>query len=149
MDLICYLEDIIFGAGLARGALQSVHALHPAAVWLAFPPHQVCVRVRGGADIHRPRTLVDLATQMYSFPAATVDRILSGLTAHTTGGLSVGFLSLARTKGLSASTWVATRVSTRVRTREMDRVIASLALAAGRSRRERKASWAGHWCGHS
>ena len=145
VDLICYLDDIIFGADSARGALQSAQFMLRTLRqfgWLIHPTK--CVGVSEAVQTFTALgTLVDLATQTYSVPAATVDRILSGLTALTTGGPSVGVRSLARTKGLIASTWVATGVATRVRTREMDRVIASRAHAAGSSRRERRASWAG------
>ena len=92
VDLICYLDDVIFGAGSAREALQSayqvlrnrkhfVRLIHPTkGVWVSS-----AVQIFAALG-----TLVDLTTQTYPVPAATVDRILSGLAALTTGGPSVG-----------------------------------------------------------
>ena len=65
-------------------------------------------------------SLVDLATPTYSVPAATVDRILPGPTALTTGGPSVGVLSLARITGLIACTRVATGGAMRALTRDTE-----------------------------
>ena len=97
VDLICYLDDIIFGADSARGALQSAQFMLRTLRqfgWLIHPTK--CVGVSEAVQSFTALgTLVDLATQTYSVPAATVDRILSGLTALTTGGPSVGVLSPA------------------------------------------------------
>ena len=82
---------------------------------------------------------MDLASQLYAVPAATLGSIRAGITALLTGPPRVGVRSVARLKGLIVSTWIATGPATRVRTRALDEVIASRAVTAGR--RARRASW--------
>jgi hypothetical protein len=128
-DLISYLDDLIFAAGSAHGALTSAQrmiAVLGEFGWLIHPTQ--CVGTSEPAHLFVALgTLVDLATHTYSVPPATVDRLLTGITALLTGPPSVGVRSVARVKGLLTSTWVATGVPTRVRTRELDRVIESRA----------------------
>ena len=83
-DLICCLVDIVFGSCLVQEALQSAqHMLRTLEQfsWL-IPTNCVGVSALG--------TLVGLATKTYYVPSTAVDSILSGLTALTTGGPSVG-----------------------------------------------------------
>ena len=86
VDLICYLDDIIFGADSARGALQSAQFMLRTLRqfgWLIHPTK--CVGVSEAVQTFTALgTLVDLATQTYSVPAATVDRILPGLAGVVT-----------------------------------------------------------------
>ena len=140
-DLIAYLDDVIFASGSAREALTTaqniIHALREFG-WLIHPTKCVGTVTAESAFIALG-TLVDLATQTYAVPPATLSRILHGATALLTGPPSVGVRAVARFKGLVASTWLATGPATRVRTRAMDSVIASRAGAL--SRRERRSSW--------
>jgi hypothetical protein len=57
-------------------------------------------------------TLVDLATQTYAVPPATINSILSGITALLPGppsaGVTVRAVTVARLKVLVASTWLMT-----------------------------------------
>ena len=142
-DVIAYLDDVIFGAKSAGDALTGAqHMLHilQSFSWLIHPTKCVgtSVAVRAFTALG---TLVDLATQTYSVPPATVDRILSGISALLAGPPTVGVRSVSQIKGLIAATWVSTGVATRVRTREMDRVIASRPWRLATSRRERRLSW--------
>ena len=143
-DLISYLDDLIFAADSGHAALTSAQrmlAILGKFGWLIHPTK--CVGTTVPAQLFVALgTLVDLATHTYSVPPATVDRLLSGITALITGPPSVGVRQVARIKGLITSTWVATGVATRVRTRAMDSVIESRAQArAGASRRERRETW--------
>ena len=148
-DLLVYLDDVVFGHADARGAVTSaqrmIHILQEFG-WLIHPTK--CVGTSVAAQTFSALgTLVNLLTQTYSVPPATVDRILSGITALLSGAPAAGVRSrvavsvraVSRVKGLITSTWVATGVATRVRTREMDRVIES--RPTGRSRRERREGW--------
>ena len=140
-DLMAYLDDVIFASGSARGAVDSAQRMLRALRafgWLIHPTKCVGTATAESAFVALG-TLVDLATQTYAVPPATLDRILHGVVALLTGPPSVGVRTVARLKGLLASTWVATGSATRVRTRAMDGVIASRAGAL--SRRERRSSW--------
>ena len=140
-DLIAYLDDVIFASGSARGAVDSAQRMIRTLRefgWLIHPTKCVGTSSAESAFVALG-TLVDLATQTYAVPPATVARILHGITALLTGPPSVGVRAVARLKGLVASTWLATGAATRVRTRAMDGVIASRTGAL--SRRERRSSW--------
>jgi hypothetical protein len=140
-DLIAYLDDVIFAAGSAHAAVNSaqrmIHALQEFG-WLIHPTKCVGTTTAVSAFVALG-TLVDLASQTYAVPPATLSRIMHGVTTLLTGPPSVGVRSVARLKGLVASTWLATGSATRIRTRAMDGVIASRAGAL--SRRERRSSW--------
>ena len=142
-DLMAYLDDLIFASGSARGAVQSAQQMLRILAdfgWLIHPTK--CVGTSEAAQAFTALgTLVNLATQTYAVPPATIDRILHGITALLSGSPSTGVAvrAVARLKGLVASTWVATGPATRVRTRAMDGVIASRAGAL--NRRQRRASW--------
>ena len=140
-DLISYLDDLIFAAGSAREAVQSAQQMIRILTdfgWLIHPTK--CVGTTEAAHAFTALgTLVDLATQTYAVPPATVGRILHRITALLTGPPSVGVRTIAQLKGLVASTWLSTGSATRIRTRAMDSVIASRAGAL--SRRDRRASW--------
>ena len=145
-DLIGYLDDLIFAAGSAHGALTSAQRMIAVLRdfgWLIHPTK--CVGTSEPAQLFVALgTLVDLATHTYSVPPATVDRLLSGITKLLTGPPSVGVRAVASIKGLITSTWVATGAATRVRTRELDRVIESRAQPRpGATRRERRETWSG------
>ena len=140
-DLIGYLDDLIFAAGSAGGAVESAQRMIRclrAFGWLIHPTKCVGTSTAESAFVALG-TLVDLATQTYAVPPATVSRILHGISTLLTGPPSVGIRTAARLKGLVASTWLATGPATRVRTRAMDSVIASRAGAL--TRRERRSSW--------
>ena len=145
VDLIAYLDDLIFAHPTARGAVSAANRLVGVLRdfgWVVHPTK--CVGLSEAVQTFTALgTLVDLASQMYSVPPATMDRILSGVTGLMSGPPCVGVRCVARVKGLIASTWVATGEATRVRTREMDRVIESRAAARDGSRRERRAAWCG------
>ena len=142
-DVIAFLDDCIFGGSDPHGtitAAQRMLAILRDFGWLIHPTK--CIGTSTAVQTFIALgTLVDLVTHTYVVPPATVDRILSGLSALVTGPPRVGVRQLARIKGLVASTWVATGVATRVRTREMDRVISSRPSEAGLSRRARRAGW--------
>ena len=145
VDLIAYLDDLIFAHGTAHGAVSSarrmVHILGEFG-WLVHPTK--CVGLTEAVQSFKALgTIVDLATQMYSVPPDTVARILAGIESLMTGPPSVGVRTVAKVKGLLTSTWVSTGPATRVRTRELDRVIASREQSRGASRRERRAAWSG------
>ena len=136
-DLLAYLDDVIFAAGSARGAVttaqQAIHILREFG-WLIHPTK--CVGTTEAAQVFTALgTVVDLASQLYAVPAATLGRIRAGITALLTGPPRVGVRSVARLKGLIVSTWIATGPATRVRTRAFDEVIASRAGTAGRRAR--------------
>ena len=140
-DLMGYLDDLIFASESARGAVESaqrmIHILREFG-WLIHPTK--CVGTSDAAQAFVALgTLVDLATHTYAVPPATVDRILHGITTVLSGPPTVGVRTVARLKGLIASTWVSTGSATRIRTRAMDEVILSRASSA--TRRARRASW--------
>ena len=140
-DLIGYLDDLIFASGSARGAVESAQRMIRTLQtfgWLIHPTKCVGTSTAESAFVALG-TLVDLATQTYAVPPATISRILHGITSLLSGPPSVGVLAVARLKGRVASTWLATGPATRIRTRAMDSVIASRAGAL--SRRERRSSW--------
>jgi hypothetical protein len=140
-DLIGFLDDLIFASGSARTAVESAQRMLRilrAFGWLIHPTKCVGTSTAESAFVALG-TLVDLAAQTYAVTPATLSRILHGVSTLLTGPPSVGVRSVARLKGLIASTWLATGSATRVRTRAMDAVITSRAGAL--SRRERRSSW--------
>ena len=144
LDLLIYLDDLIFAAPTARDALRTaqtmIHVLRRFG-WLIHPTK--CTGVSEAIQVFRALgTVVDLATQLYSVPAETVDRILRAASALATGPPMAPVRVVARLKGLIGSTWVATGPATRVRTRAFDEVIESRPAALGRSRRAVRRSWA-------
>ena len=103
-------DDVIFGAKSAgdalTGAQRILHILQSFG-WLIHPTKCVGTSVAVQA-FTALGTLVDLATQTYSVPPATVDRILSGISALLAGPPTVGVRSVSRIKGLIPATWVST-----------------------------------------
>jgi hypothetical protein len=110
---------------------------------VADPPDQVCWhRTSETANTFTALgTLVDLATQTYAVPPATIDSILCSIATLLTGSPSRGVAvrAVALLKGLVASTRLTTGPATRVHTRAIDGVIAS--RAGTLSLREKRASW--------
>jgi hypothetical protein len=88
-------------------------------------------------------TWVDLLTQTYSVPPATMHRILHAATALATGPVTAPVRVVARLKGLLSvsSTWVSTGVATRIRTRALAAVVDSRPPARGASRAAVRRSW--------
>ena len=87
LDLLIYLDDLIFAAPTARDALRTaqtmIHVLRRFG-WLIHPTK--CTGVLEAVQVFRALgTVVDLATQLYSVPAETVDSILRAASALATG----------------------------------------------------------------
>ena len=116
-DLMAYLDDVIFATGSARGAVAT-----------AQQTFHVVRRDSGPQIFTALGTLVDLATQMYAVPAVTQGRIRACITALLTSPSRVCVHTVARLKGLMASTWVATGPATRVRTRPRSSLCAAARL---------------------
>jgi hypothetical protein len=143
-NLMGYLDNLIIASGSARGAIESaqqmIHILSDSefAGWLIHPTK--CVGTSEAANTFTALgTFVDLSTQTYAVPPATIGSILSSIATLLTGSPSRGVAvrAVARLKGLVASTWLATGPATRVHTRAIDGVIAS--RAGTLSRREKRA----------
>ena len=144
LDFLLYLDDLVFAAATARGALRTaqtmIHVLRRFG-WLIHPTK--CTGISEAIQVFQALgTVVDLATQLYSVPAATVERIISAATALATGPPMAPVRTVARLKGLISATWVATGPATRVRTRALDSVIESRPPVEGRGRRAVRRSWA-------
>ena len=139
-----YLDDLIFAAPTARDSLRTaqtmIHVLRRFG-WLIHPTK--CTGVSEAIQVFRALgTVVDLATQLYSVPAETVERIIRAATSLATGPPMAPVRTVARLKGLVSATWVATGPATRVRTRAFDSVIESRPPAHGRGKRAIRRSWA-------
>ena len=118
-----YLDDVIFGAKWAARPSACCKSCSLSKSGSYDPPFQVR-RYFGGPTVAVPAfpalgTLGDLATQTYSVPAATVDRILLG----------IGLVYHRFDRG---HIWASTGAAARVRAPEMDHVIASWRLATSR-----------------
>ena len=87
-------------------------------------------------------TLVNLTTQTYSIPPATVDCILLALGSLATGPPEVPVRNVARVKGLLSATWISIGIATRIRTRALSSMVDSRPGQAGKSNRECRRSWA-------
>lgn len=135
--LMVFLDDLIFAHISAREALSAAQLmLHilPRFGWLLHPTK--CQGV--AAAIQRFTalgTVVCLASQTYSVPAATVDRITRLGSELLGAGPACRARALARLRGLVASTWVSTGSASRLRVRAMTAVIESRPL------RTRRGSW--------
>ena len=84
--LIGYLDDLIFAAGSAREAVASAQQMIRVLSEFGWLIHPIkCVGVSEAAQSFVALgTLVDLATQTYAVPPATVDRMLHGISALLT-----------------------------------------------------------------
>ena len=89
IDLIAYLDDLIFAHASAHGAVSSARRLVcilDRFGWIVHPTK--CVGLSEAVQSFRALgTVADLATQMYSVPPETVDRILAGIASLTSGPL--------------------------------------------------------------
>jgi hypothetical protein len=144
IGLLRYLDDLIFAASTAREALRSAMVLLGTLRkfgWLIHP--RKCQGVSEALQSFTALgTLVNLATQTYSIPTATVDRILHALGNLATGPPEVPVRQVARVKGLLSATWLSTGIATRIRTRALSSVVDSRPGQGGMSKRECRRSWA-------
>ena len=85
-DLMAYLDDLIFASGSARGAVESAQQMIRLLSEFGWLIHSTkCVGTSEAAQSFVALgTLVDLATQTYAVPPATVDSILRGITSLLT-----------------------------------------------------------------
>ena len=144
IGLLRYLDDLIFAASTAREALRSAMVLLGTLRkfgWLIHP--RKCQGVSETLQCFTALgTLVNLATQTYSIPPATVDRILLALSGLATGPPEVPVRHVARVKGLLSATWISIGIATRIRTRALSSVVDSRPGQGGKSKRECRRSWA-------
>jgi hypothetical protein len=125
--LISYLNDLIFAHATARETLSAAQMmLHilPRFGWLVHPTK--CQGVSEAIQCFVALgSMVCLASQTFSAPLRTVERVVSEGNAllSATGDASVR--SLARFRGLVGSTWLSSSVAARLRVRGMTRVIES------------------------
>ena len=129
LDLLC--------CGYRDGRPTDEQQCHRLVFFLHLDEHDTSARIRA---IHCTQLFfMDLASQMYAVPPATLEHIRAGTTSLLTELPRVGMRTVAKLKGLIVSTWVATVPAAGVRTRAMDEIIASRAAYA--SQRARRASW--------
>ena len=143
VGLLQYLDDSVFAAPTAPESLRAGNTLIRVLRrfgWLIHPTKCVGVEVAVRSFVALG-TLVDLAAQTFSVPAATVSRILAAALELASGPADVPVRVVARLKGLVSATWLSTGVATRVRTRAFDTVIESRPAPARRSARALRASW--------
>jgi hypothetical protein len=143
LDLVQYLDDVIFGAESARASLSSAHTLIAVLRrfgWLVHPTKCIGTSVAVQA-FQALGVWVDLLTQTYSVPPAAVRRILDAAEALATGPVEVPVRLVARFKGLLASTWLSTGIATRVRTRALAAVVDSRPAALSGSARAVRRAW--------
>jgi hypothetical protein len=125
--LISYLDDLIFAHATARETLSAAQMmLHilPRFGWLVHPTK--CQGVSEAIQcLVALGSMVCLASQTFSIPLRTVERVVSEGNAllSATGDTSVR--SLARFRCLVGSTWLSSGVVARLRVRDMTRVIES------------------------
>ena len=144
LDIVQYLDDVIFGAGSARASLGSAASMLSILRrfgWLVHPTK--CTGVDVAVQAFKALgTWVDLRAQTYSVPAEAVQRILAAASALATGPAERPVRMVARLKGLLASTWLSTGIATRIRTRALAAVIDSRPPAASDSARAVRRAWA-------
>ena len=131
LDLLLYLHDRVLAAATAAGSLSAARTLLNTLRnigWLVDEAE--CTGTSEALQIFTALgTAVDLATQVYRVPAATVARILDAAQRLATGPPAAPVRTVARLKGLITATWGALRAATRVRTRALDSVIELRPLA--------------------
>lgn len=144
LGILNYLDDIIFGAPTAREALGAAQVMINVLRrfgWLIHPTK--CVGTTTAVQVFQALgTVVNLATQTFSVPEATVRRILDAARSLATGPPLAPVRSVARLKGLITGAWVAIGPATRVRTRALDALIDSRPAASDQSKRAARRSWA-------
>jgi hypothetical protein len=143
LSILQYLDDVIFGAATARESLADAHMLINVLRrfgWLIHPTKCVGTSIAVQA-FQALGTWVDLQSQTYSVPPATMHRILQAAAALATGPVTAPVRTVARLKGLISSTWVSTGIATRIRTRALAAVVDSRPPALGTSRAAVRRSW--------
>ena len=144
LDILQYLDDVVFGARTARdslGAAQRLIAILRRFGWLVHPTK--CTGTSEAVQAFRALGMwVDLATQTFAVPPDMVSRILDAATALATGPVLRPVRMVARLKGLLSATWLATGIATRIRTRALSAVVDSRPPAVGTSARAMRRSWA-------
>ena len=144
LGILSYLDDVIFAALTARGALgaaQVILSVLRRFGWLIHPTK--CVGMSAAVQVFQALgTIVNLATQTFAVPPDKVRRIVEAAQALATGPPSVPVRSVARLKGLLAATWVSTGLAARIRTRALDAVIESRPRPAANSGSTARRSWA-------
>ena len=144
LDILQYLDDVVFGARSARdalGAAQRLIAILRRFGWLVHPTK--CTGTSEAVQAFRALGMwVDLATQTFSVPPDMLSRILDAATALATGPVLRPVRTVARLKGLLSATWLATGIATRVRTRALSAVVDSRPPAQGDSARAVRRAWA-------
>lgn len=142
--ILSYLDDVIFAALSARGALSAAQVIINVLRrfgWLIHPTK--CVGTSAAVQVFQALgTVVNLATQTFSVPPDTVKRIVEAAEAFATGPPSVPVRSAARLKGLLAATWVSTGLAARIRTRALDAIINGRPRPAANSGSAVRRSWA-------
>lgn len=144
MGILCYLDDVVFAAKTARGALGTAQTLINVLRrfgWLVHPTK--CVGTTQALQAFQALgTYVDLANQTFSIPAAAAGRILEAAASLANGPDLVPVRRVARLKGLLAATWVSTGLAARLRTRAFDAVIDSRPHRNALGQRNIRKSWA-------
>jgi len=143
VNLLIYLDNTIFAASTAKGALCMGHKLlatFPKFGWIIQPLK--CV----GCLVATPTftalgIIVDLSAQRFLLGAGRITRILCAIDALLAAPDRVSARALARVKGALSSAWVALGSITRARTRAMDCVIESRPPPTSASWRAVKATW--------
>ena len=136
--LMSYLDDLIFAHASARetlsAAMKMLHIL-PRFGWLVHP-----TKCQGVASAIQRfvalGTMVCLASQTFSVPPATAERVERDGRALLAAPGPVECRALARFRGLVGSTWLSSGVASRLRVRALTAVIES------RPHRLWRSSWA-------
>lgn len=144
LGILSYLDDVIFAAATARGALSAAQMIINVLRrfgWLIHPTK--CVGTSHAVQVFQALgTIVNLATQTFSVPPDTVRRIMDAAETFATGPPMVPVRSVAKLKGLLTATWVSTGLAARIRTRALDCVIDSRPKPATNSKSAIRRSWA-------
>ena len=144
LDLLLYLDDLVFAAATAAGSLSAARTLLTTLRKFGWLVNEAkCTGTSEALQIFTALgTVVDLATQLYRVPSATVTRILDAAQRLATGPPAAPVRTVARLKGLITATWVAVGAATRVRTRAFDSVIELRPPANPSDKRAIRRSWA-------
>ena len=144
LGILQYLDDVIFAAPTARESLSAaqtlMHVLRRFG-WLVHPT-KCCGVSQAVQAFQALGTWVDLATQTFSVPPATVRRILDAAEALASGPVQAPVRVVARFRGLVSSTWISTGLATRIRTRALAAVVDSRPQADPTDKRAQRRSWA-------
>ena len=127
LGILQYLDYVIFAAHTACESLSAAHALMHVLRrfgWLVHPT-KFCGVSQAVQAFQALGTLVDLATQSFSVPPATVRRILDAAEALAAGPVQAPVRVVARFRGLVSSSWISTGLATRIRTRALAAVVDS------------------------